>query len=83
VLALSGAGSEFQRELLNHGHIGWKPEEYPEWMLFEIENNLLIRPTQAQIAKETLAPSARANCAMQLNMGDGKSSVIVQHKRYT
>jgi hypothetical protein len=76
-LALSGNRSEVLRELMNRGHIGWNPEEYPEWMLFEIENNLLIRPAQAQIAKEMLAPSSGGNCVMQLNMGEGKSSVIV------
>lgn len=76
-LALIKNQSELLRELLNRGHIGWDAEEYPEWLLFEIENNLFIRPTQAQIAKEMLSPSSGGNCCYQLNMGEGKSSVII------
>ncbi|KAH8699393.1 hypothetical protein GQ44DRAFT_632794 [Phaeosphaeriaceae sp. PMI808] len=77
LLSIPGNGSEFLKELMNSGHVGWDPEQYPEWLLFEIENNLLIRPAQAQIAKEMLQPSCGGNCIMQLNMGEGKSSVIV------
>lgn len=69
--------SDLLRELSNRGHIGWQAEEHPEWLLFELENNLLIRPNQAQIAKEMLSPSSGGNCCMLLNMGEGKSSVIV------
>lgn len=75
--AMTEGGSELLKELVNHGHVGWDPEEYPEWLIFEIENNLLIRPNQAQIAKEMLSPTSGGNCVMMLNMGEGKSSVIV------
>jgi hypothetical protein len=77
LVAIPGSGSTLLKELLNCGHIGWEVEDYPEWLLFEIENNLLIRPAQAQIAKEMLAPSTGKNSIMQLNMGEGKSSIIV------
>lgn len=53
------------------------PEEYPEWLLLEVENNILIRPEQAQIASEMIDPQSGSNSIMQLNMGLGKSSVIV------
>jgi len=76
-IAVLGNGTEFLKELMNGGHVGWDPERYPEWLIFEIENNLLIRPAQAQIAKEMLKPSLGGNRVMQLNMGEGKSSVIV------
>ncbi|KAE9976350.1 hypothetical protein BLS_002095 [Venturia inaequalis] len=75
-LALIKNPSELLRELINGGHVGWSAEEYPEWLLFEIENNLFIRPTQAQIAKEMLSPSSGGNCCYQMNMGEGKTSVI-------
>ncbi|KAE9977309.1 hypothetical protein EG327_007776 [Venturia inaequalis] len=75
-LALIKNPSELLRELLNRGHVGWNAEEYPEWLLFEIENNLFIRPTQAQIAKEMLSPSSGGNYCYQMNMGEGKTSVI-------
>lgn len=75
-LALIKNSSELLRELLNRGHVGWNAEEYPEWLLFEIENNIFIRPTQAQIAKEMLSPSSGSNCCYQLNMGEGKSTIL-------
>jgi len=67
----------FMKEWGNRGRKGWNPSKHPEWLLFEIENNLLIRQVQAEIASEMLAPSFGCNTVMQLNMGEGKSSVIV------
>lgn len=64
-------------ELINIGHANWDPLDKPEWLLLEIESNLLIRPEQAQIAREMIAPQSGKNSIMQLNMGLGKSSVIV------
>ena len=75
--ARTGNAIEFSREVANKGGVGWSAEGYPEWLLFEIENNLLIRPVQAQIAEEMLTPRSGKNSVMQLNMGEGKSSVIV------
>lgn len=68
---------ELLNELNNPGHRSWDPAHYPEWLLFEIENNLLIRPAQAEIALQMISPSSGANSILQLNMGEGKSSVIV------
>ena len=68
---------ELLNELKNLGHQGWDTAQYPEWLLFEVENNLLIRHAQAQIALEMISPSSGANSVLQLNMGEGKSSVIV------
>ncbi|KAI9781454.1 MAG: hypothetical protein M1816_002375 [Peltula sp. TS41687] len=66
--------------LLRHlaiGHQDWSPMLFPDWLLLEIENNILIRPLQSQIAQEMISPSSNANSVMQLNMGKGKLSVIV------
>ena len=63
-------------ELRNPGHIGWDPMARPDWLLFELENNLRIRPVQAQIAEEMASPSTGSNSVLQLNMGEGKTSVI-------
>ncbi|EKD21257.1 hypothetical protein MBM_00370 [Drepanopeziza brunnea f. sp. 'multigermtubi' MB_m1] len=68
---------ELAAELSNHGHVGWNPLDHPDWLLLELENNILIRPEQAQIATEMISPSSGSNSIMQLNMGLGKSSVIV------
>jgi len=72
-----GNNSELLSELSNPGHQGWDPINYPDWLLLEIENNILIRRLQAQIAWEMISPSSGANSILQLNMGEGKSSVIV------
>jgi len=44
---------------------------------FQIENNFLARPIQLIIAREMYSPSVEGNITLQLNMGEGKSSVIV------
>jgi hypothetical protein len=78
-LALGGEGSKgaFLKELDNIGHQDWLPMEYPDWLLLEIENNLLIRPIQAHIALRMMHPPGGGSSVLQLNMGEGKSSVIV------
>ena len=77
LLTCLGKESELLSELANPGHQGWNPVHNTEWLLFEIENNILIRQVQAQIAQEMVLPSSGANSILQLNMGEGKSSVIV------
>jgi hypothetical protein len=63
-------------ELRNPGHLNWNPSEYPEYLLMEVESSILIRDVQQQIATEMRAPSIDGNAVMQLNMGEGKSTVI-------
>lgn len=75
LVACGNRDSEILNELLNSGHKNWDPLVYPEWLLLEIESNLLIRPEQAQIAREMISPTSGSNSIMQLNMGLGKSSV--------
>ena len=69
--------AEYEREANNDGRSGWDPLENPDWLLVELESNLRIRPVQAEIAMEMLQPKSSQNCVMQLNMGEGKSSVSV------
>lgn len=64
-------------ELQNQGHSNWDPYEYPESLLLEIENGLLIRDVQEEIAQKMRTLQPGSNTVMQLNMGEGKSSVIV------
>lgn len=68
---------ELLRELENTGHRGWDPQEYPEWLLLECESGITIREVQQQIARQMIYPPDNKNAVMQLNMGEGKSSVIV------
>jgi hypothetical protein len=43
----------------------------------QADNNFLVRPVQIQVAQEMICPTSKCNTALQLNMGEGKSSVIV------
>ncbi|KAF8252042.1 hypothetical protein K440DRAFT_578390 [Wilcoxina mikolae CBS 423.85] len=69
--------SDFLKEFDNTRHQNWDILKYPDWLLIEIENNLLIRPVQADIALSMIAPERNQNSIMQLCMGEGKTSVIV------
>ncbi|GJC90040.1 hypothetical protein ColLi_12878 [Colletotrichum liriopes] len=65
-------------ELQNPGHANWKPLDYPDTLLLEVESGIMVREVQESIAdKMRDPPSARNAVNMQLNMGEGKSSVIV------
>lgn len=64
-------------ELRNLGHQNWDPAEYPETLLMEVESGFLVRDVQAQVAEQMQTPPGGKNAVMQLNMGEGKSSVIV------
>ncbi|XP_031635809.1 uncharacterized protein LOC116348812 isoform X2 [Contarinia nasturtii] len=63
------------RELKDEPHSNWQPSEYPEWLLFEIEQNLMIRRIQIEIARRMITPpeSNTKHSVMQLNMGEGKT----------
>jgi hypothetical protein len=45
--------------------------------LFQIQGNFLIRRAQAETAMEIMSQRSGENTVMQVNMGDGKSSVII------
>ncbi|CAE6454358.1 unnamed protein product, partial [Rhizoctonia solani] len=49
----------------------------PDWLLVQIDGNFGARAVQRQVAKEMISPSSGSNTVLQLNMGEGKSSVIV------
>ncbi|PVF94398.1 hypothetical protein CPB86DRAFT_818033 [Serendipita vermifera] len=55
----------------------WDPFKYPDWILVEIDANISIRQHQADMAMAMMEPPGDKNSIMQLNMGEGKSSVIV------
>lgn len=74
---LAGDVSRFQDEEANIGHTNWKPEEDPDWLLLEIESNILIRPDQVDVARATIWPASGSNSVLQMNMGRGKTSCII------
>ncbi|KIV78786.1 hypothetical protein PV11_06396 [Exophiala sideris] len=68
---------QIEDERKNAGHSNWDPLEYPDWLLLEIDANILIRPIQAEVAFAIISPKSRSNSVLQLNMGQGKTSTIM------
>ncbi|CAG8972326.1 hypothetical protein HYALB_00001729 [Hymenoscyphus albidus] len=64
-------------ELLNTGHRNWNPFEFPESLLLEVESGIMIREVQEDIAHQMRSPPSDQNAVMQLNMGEGKSTVAL------
>lgn len=58
---------ELKRESSNIGHTNWSPIDRPAWLLFEIENDLLIRPLQIKVADQMEHPVDEANSLMQVS----------------
>ena len=65
------------KECLNIPHSNWSPSKFPGWLIFEIESNLTIREVQVKVAEQLMNHDKQKNKVLQLNMGEGKSSVIV------
>ncbi|KAK3305905.1 uncharacterized protein B0T15DRAFT_556437 [Chaetomium strumarium] len=68
------------KEILNtgsHASEDGDPLSFPESLVLELEQGILIRPVQRGIAAKMRSPPGGSNSVMQLNMGEGKSSVIV------
>ena len=59
-------------ELLNKRN--WDIKQYPEWLVFEVEGGIQIRPEQYTIASHLLN---NPTSITQLNMGRGKTRVIL------
>lgn len=74
-IARTGSTEDLKKELFNTGHTNWKPLEFPDSLLLEVESGIMIRENQEQIAHRMRA--SETNVVMQLNMGEGKSSLIV------
>jgi hypothetical protein len=65
-------------EWTNVGHTTWNPLEYPDWLLLEIDGDILLREEQVQVALATIAPELGENSVLQLLMGKGKTSCILR-----
>ncbi|KAF3157660.1 hypothetical protein TWF569_000225 [Orbilia oligospora] len=66
-----------EEEGQNIGHQDWEPLEFPDWLLLEIDGNILIRPDQIKVAHATIRPESGKNSVLQMNMGQGKTSCIM------
>ncbi|KAH8590942.1 hypothetical protein B0O99DRAFT_690999 [Bisporella sp. PMI_857] len=74
---LKGDRHKLLQEWRNTGHENWSPLEFPDWLLIEIESDLLIRCEQIDVAHAIILPASGANSVLQMNMGKGKTSCIV------
>ncbi len=52
----------------------WEPAQHPDWLVFEAEGQLQVRPAQAAIVQHLLG---NKGAIAQLNMGEGKTRVIL------
>lgn len=55
-------------------HRNWESHEYPEWLAFEAEAQLQIRPQQYMVYR---AIADNPSALVQMNMGEGKTRVII------
>ncbi|KAF7562130.1 hypothetical protein G7046_g2016 [Stylonectria norvegica] len=76
-LALKMEAGRYDEEETNEGHSNWDPAERPDWLLLEIESNMMIRPVQIDVALATISPETGSNSVLQMNMGQGKTSCII------
>ncbi|RGP77963.1 hypothetical protein FLONG3_3920 [Fusarium longipes] len=77
LLRFQSSPVDLLREIQNPGHDAWEVWDHPEWLLLECESEIMIRDVQHQIARTMISPPNNSNAVMQLNMGEGKSTVIV------
>jgi hypothetical protein len=73
-------------ELENCGHENWLPHERADWLILEVESNIMIRAEQVDVALATISPVSQQNSVLQLLIGKGKTSCILRtysrHRAY-
>jgi len=55
----------------NEGHSNWEPMDHPDWLLIEIDSDMLIREAQVDVARAIISPLSQQNSVLQMNMGEG------------
>lgn len=58
-------------------HRNWQTRNHPDWLLLELDFNVRIRPDQHEVALAMTSPSSNCSFCLQMNMGQGKSSIII------
>ena len=58
-------------------HTDSQARNHPDWILLEIDFNVRIRPDQYEVALAMTSPSSNSSFCLQMNMGQGKSSIII------
>lgn len=68
---------QLANEIQVTSHRSWQATDYPDWLLLELDFNLCIRPDQYEVAIAMISPRGKGSFCLQMNMGQGKSSVII------
>ena len=74
---------DYEKELSNIPHSNWTPSERVAWLILELEMNIIIRAIQVKVAHHMMRLNSTADdsriksIVMQMNMGEGKTSVIL------
>lgn len=78
---IKGQKQRLSEEQANTGHSNWKAFDIPDWLLLEIDTDMLIRPGQVDVAMAIISPPSDFNSVLQMNMGQGKQHIIKEsHK---
>ncbi|KAF2396522.1 hypothetical protein EJ06DRAFT_222752 [Trichodelitschia bisporula] len=82
LLRIKAASTNYDRNKINEeranvGHENWSPLQYPDWLLLEIDANILLRKEQVDVALATISPTSGSNSVVQMQMGQGKTSCII------
>ena len=74
---------DFRKEISHTSHSNWIPSKHIPWLILELEMNITIREIQIKVARHMMQPHLPADdstvqsIVMQMNMGEGKTSVIL------
>jgi len=68
---------QLANETRHESQTKWQAKDYIDWLLLQIDFNLLIRRDQYEVAQAMITPLSGNNFVLQMNMGQGKSSVII------
>lgn len=75
--ALRGDNIQLANETKIISRKKWHAKDHPEWLLLEIDFNVRIRPDQHEVALAMTSLSNNGSFCLQMNMGQGKSSIII------
>jgi len=75
--ATKGHRQQMLDEIENIGHTNWLPNDHADWLLLEVESDIMLRPEQVDVALATISPESGENSVLQLLMGKGKTSCIL------
>lgn len=74
---LCGDDCRHNEEQSYEGHTSWAPIDNAEWLLLEIDNNMLIRESQVDVDRAIIFPSWGANSVLQINMGQAQLAIVI------